>query len=207
MNEIIRDKSRINKTGEVFTPDELVKVMVDTLPEELFLPENDKNFLDPACGDGQLIIGVLTKKLGMGYSPTDAVATTYGVDLMPDNVEVCKERIRSLIKKHTKKSTVSSTVEHKIEKNIVCHDSLDWDFDNWCSNADTSIAQYFMKTLKSDYTKVTTSDMDIELLINGYKITKNVSYTIKKNGRILFSLERNKLEGDLEKALDFINGE
>ena len=92
MSQIERDKQRIQATAEHFTPTELVQNMIDSLPEELFT-DPTKTFIDPACGDGQFLGEVLIKKLENGIDLNTALDTLYGVDIMRDNVDLCKKRL------------------------------------------------------------------------------------------------------------------
>lgn len=50
----------------------------------------------------------------------------YGVDLMPDNISECKTRLLELIPPQEK-----AKAEIILNTNIVCADSLTWDFINW----------------------------------------------------------------------------
>jgi hypothetical protein len=100
MNAIERDRLRIKATGEIFTPTPLVQEVLDTLPTELFSDPN-KTFLDNSCGDGQFLGEILIRKLQhletQGIAVKDglpvALETLYGVDLMQDNVDLCRERL------------------------------------------------------------------------------------------------------------------
>ena len=92
MSQIERDEQRIQATAEHFTPTELVQKMLNSLPEELF-SDSTKTFIDPACGDGQFLGEVLIKKLENGIDLTVALDTLYGVDIMRDNVDLCKRRL------------------------------------------------------------------------------------------------------------------
>lgn len=119
-----RTKERTKQTGEVFTPRELVLEMLDKLPEDTWLPE--KTFLDNSCGNGNFLIEIIKKKIEKGLTIIEALNTTYGIDLMPDNVEDCHQRILDI---------VGNTEEHRaiVTHNIVCHDALNgWDYENWC---------------------------------------------------------------------------
>ena len=131
---IIRDKERVNQTGEVFTPTPLVNEILDKLPLDVFT-DPSKTFCDPACGDGQFLVEVLKRKLENGQDATVAMKTIYGVDLMPDNITFCKTRLRDVIKEYitigSPESELGGTVKGWISKNIVCSDAFDWDFDNW----------------------------------------------------------------------------
>lgn len=116
---IIRNKKRINITGEIFTPPELVNELLDHLPLEVW--QSGKTFCDPACGDGNFLEEVVKRKIANGISPTDAIKTTFGVDIMPDNVQACRSRLLSIVGKTPEHVNIVST-------NIVCADALTYDF-------------------------------------------------------------------------------
>jgi len=92
MSGIERDRLRVKATGEVFTPTPLVQEMLDQLSDILF-DDPTKTFIDPSCGDGQFLAEVLIRKLERGHDFEQALSTIYGVDLMSDNVELCRERL------------------------------------------------------------------------------------------------------------------
>ena len=117
MSGIERDRVRVKATGEVFTPTPLVQEILDRLPQELF-EDPTKTFLDPSCGDGQFLGEVLIRKLQAGSSFEQALSTTYGVDLMQDNVDLCRERLLC----------GRQDLRHIVEQNIVCADALTYDF-------------------------------------------------------------------------------
>jgi hypothetical protein len=92
MGEIERTAERVKASGEVFTPTPLVVEMLSRLPIELFGP--GKLVLDPACGDGQFLLAAKwVKVLHFGMSESAALAEIYGVDIMRDNVDLCKDRL------------------------------------------------------------------------------------------------------------------
>lgn len=92
MSRIERDRSRVKLTGEVFTPTPLVQEILNQLPIEQFTDPN-KTFIDPSCGDGQFLSEVVIKKMENGSTYEQALATTYGVDLMMDNCVECIRRL------------------------------------------------------------------------------------------------------------------
>ena len=92
MGGVERERARVKATGEVFTPTALVQEILDQLPEEVFA-DATKTFLDPTCGDGQFLGEVLIRKMENGSTYAQALNTTYGVDLMPDNVRECIRRL------------------------------------------------------------------------------------------------------------------
>lgn len=108
-----RDKLRIKQTAELFTPTNLVQEILDKLPQELFA-DPEKTFLDNSCGDGQLLSEVLIRKVENNIDFEKALSTIYGVDLMPDNVQLCRERLLC----------GREDLRHIVEKNIVCADAL-----------------------------------------------------------------------------------
>ena len=110
---VTKSKKRIKKTGEVFTPTPLVQEILDTLDQTVF-KDPTKTFLDPTCGDGQLLGEALIRKMENGSTFEQALATTYGVDLMQDNVDLCRERLLC----------GREDLRHIVEQNIVCADAL-----------------------------------------------------------------------------------
>lgn len=97
---IIRDKQRIKQTGEIFTPRFLIEQMVAKIPIDAY--QLDKKWIDPACGDGNFL--VFLKQLFMEFFkeqiPNDSDREEhilenmlYGIDIMPDNVDACKDRL------------------------------------------------------------------------------------------------------------------
>jgi len=92
MGEINRDEYRVKVTAEVFTPTDLVIRMLRECGADKFTP--GKTVLDPACGDGQFLVAVKwVKVLFHGMTESDALNDIYGVDLMRDNVDLCKKRL------------------------------------------------------------------------------------------------------------------
>ena len=82
---------RQKKTAEVFTPDKLVRQMLDKLPKEVW--KKGKTFGDPAVGNGNFLIHVLRRKIERGHAPLEALKTLYGVDIMQDNIKECRMRL------------------------------------------------------------------------------------------------------------------
>ena len=92
MGEINRDEYRVKVTAEVFTPTDLVIRMLHECGVDKFTP--GKTVLDPACGDGQFLVAVKwVKVLFHGMTESDALNDIYGIDLMRDNVDLCKKRL------------------------------------------------------------------------------------------------------------------
>lgn len=117
MSGVERDQLRIKATNEVFTPTELVQQILDQLPADVFQTPG-KTFCDPACGDGQFLGEVLLRKLQSGQEFETALSSIYGVDIMPDNIKLCQDRLLC----------GREDLRHVVEKNIVCANSLEYDY-------------------------------------------------------------------------------
>lgn len=113
MSGIEREQVRVKATGEVFTPTNVAQHMLNTMDQTVFL-DPKKTVIDNSCGDGQLIGEALIRKIENGIDFETALSTIYGVDLMQDNVELCRERLLC----------GREDLRHIVERNIVCADAL-----------------------------------------------------------------------------------
>lgn len=118
MSGVERDQARIRATGEVFTPTTLVQQALDKLPQELFLDAR-KTFLDNSCGDGQFLGEVLIRKVANGIAFEQALQTIYGVDIMQDNVDLCRTRLLC----------GRDDLRHIVEQNIYQADALKFSYE------------------------------------------------------------------------------
>ena len=99
----MKSRQRIIDHGEVFTPPGLVNDMLDLVAYECERIES--RFWEPACGDGNFLAEVLRRKLltvdkrnGGNREKWErdailAVCSLYGIDLLADNIEECRERL------------------------------------------------------------------------------------------------------------------
>ena len=126
-NQDILEKRKLRRkqTAEVFTPPHLVNQMLDKLHSNWSAEEN---YLDPACGDGNFLVEVLKRKLQNGKDELLAIGQVWGVELMEDNVELCKMRLLDMISEKNK--NIAKTI---LDKNIVCSSIFDWDIKKWKS--------------------------------------------------------------------------
>ena len=92
MSSIDRDKQRIQSNAEIFTPTDLVIEMLNNI--EIDRLGAGKTILDPACGDGQFLTAIKWVKVYIHQmTESDALEDIYGVDIMRDNVDLCKKRL------------------------------------------------------------------------------------------------------------------
>ena len=92
MSSIDRDKQRIQSTAEIFTPTDLVIEMLNNI--DINRLGAGKTILDPACGDGQFLTAIKWVKVYIHQMTEEAaLQDIYGVDIMRDNVDLCKKRL------------------------------------------------------------------------------------------------------------------
>lgn len=130
----IKDESRIDQLGEVYTPENIVNQMLD-MCQDNFKSERDvldKTYLEPSCGNGNFLVKIIERKLKVADKGENlkkvkldvfrAYATTYGVDIMPDNVEESKQRMLQMLEENesllSKLSSLEDTEQEKFIKAI-----------------------------------------------------------------------------------------
>jgi hypothetical protein len=120
MDKLVRSKERQQKHGEVFTPDFLVERMLAMIPEEIW---NDptKTFLEPSCGNGNFIIAIIRKKILHGSTIEQALRTTFGIEILEDNVRECRSRIYD---EFLMFETNQRELMEIVQANIKCRDFL-----------------------------------------------------------------------------------
>lgn len=61
------------KMGQWMTPEDIVNKMLDFAPVKWYAG----NILEPTAGNGNIVIGILNKKVALGMTPQQAIDTTY----------------------------------------------------------------------------------------------------------------------------------
>lgn len=137
----IKTKKRVADHGEVFTAEREVNAMLDLVKQET--ERVDSRFLEPACGDGNFLAEILRRKLAVvkeryRKNPADyekyavlAVTSIYGVELLPDNTQVCRERLLGIwnreyiaVCKKEANDECREAVHFILKRNILCGDAL-----------------------------------------------------------------------------------
>ncbi len=137
----VKSKQRVADHGEVFTAEREVRAMLDLVANEVIRIE--ARFLEPACGDGNFLVEILDRKLSTikGQSIDIrgeyeritflAISTLYGIDLLYDNVQECRERLFQVFDNQYTKSCYSQSsgpyrnvIRYVIENNIILGDTL-----------------------------------------------------------------------------------
>lgn len=125
----IKSKNRVKEYAEVFTAEREVKAMCDLIPSETW--ENiTSTFLEPACGTGNFLVEILSRKYSQCKTEKDglkALASVVGIDIQQDNVEECRERLlRQYIERFPNANELSVIIASGILKNnIICGNSLE----------------------------------------------------------------------------------
>ena len=123
-------KNRVKITAECFTPESLVNEMLNKLPSEIW-DDPTKSFLDNSAGNGNFLVQILERKLKQGHKPLQALSTIFGIELLPDNVEEMKQRLLDLLPLLSDDDLLKA--KDIIDNNIIAHDALTWDYENWKS--------------------------------------------------------------------------
>lgn len=141
MDKQIVSKKRVMDHGEVYTNSREVNAMLDLVKSET--ERIDSRFLEPACGTGNFLTEILERKLKVvrtkyGKTQLDyeryavlAISSIYGIDILADNVQECRERLFHIIDerytnlfKNTAKEKFRSTVRYILQCNIIHGDAL-----------------------------------------------------------------------------------
>lgn len=136
-----KSKERVRAHGEVFTAEREVKAMCDLVKDET--ERIDSRFLEPACGDGNFLAEILSRKLAVvkrKYSRSHldyeknavlAASSIYGVDILIDNVLACRDRMFAIWDKEYKavckkdcNDFTREAVKFILSRNIVCGNAL-----------------------------------------------------------------------------------
>ncbi len=100
---LVKSKKRVADHGEVFTPDWLVKDMLDTVAHEA--ERIDARVLESACGSGNFLVQIFGRKLEtvqskFGQSDFErrhhalfGLMCIYGIELLQDNAVECRANL------------------------------------------------------------------------------------------------------------------
>ena len=144
----IRTRERVRDLAEVYTHEREVNAMLDLVPDMFPSAEDtgnhDRTFLEPACGSGNFLEEILQRKLstvtvrsyGRGeryeHRILRCLASTYGIDIDPENVTESRDRLRAVISSHLDRDLntqapthgFATAVEAVLVTNIIRADTL-----------------------------------------------------------------------------------
>jgi len=141
MKSKVRSKHRVAQYGEVLTGKEIVDAMLNLVKQET--ERIDSRFLEPACGTGNFLTEILGHKLRVvekRYARVQleyeryavlAVSSIYGIDILEDNVQECRQRLfeifdaaYSRLYKSKTKEACRASVKYILDRNIIHGDAL-----------------------------------------------------------------------------------
>ena len=147
MESQIKSRQRVADYGEVKTSEREVNAMLDLVKQET--ERVDSRFLEPACGDGNFVVEILRRKLVAARKqatppknkkpvPSEferqsvmAIASIYGVDLLADNVELCRDRLFDIwnaeyeaVCRGESNEDCRRSVRFILSRNIICGNAL-----------------------------------------------------------------------------------
>ena len=124
----IKSKQRVTDHGEVYTHQREVNAMLDLVKHET--ERIDSRFLEPACGTGNFLVEILSRKLVVvktKYAKSQleferyvmiAVGSIYGIDILHDNITACQQRYSQDHSANDQQHVAVENVE--IVKGFVC---------------------------------------------------------------------------------------
>lgn len=140
-NEQIKSRERVSAHGEVYTAEREINAMLNLVKNET--ERIDSRFLEPACGNGNFLSSILSRKLAVvsrlyaknktlwQYNSLIAIGSIYGIEILHDNVLECRERLYNQFYEIYKKKFSNAidedfclSVRYVIDKNIVWGDAL-----------------------------------------------------------------------------------
>lgn len=192
MSGQVKSKQRVADHGEVFTNEREVKAMVDLVWEQFGDRKKiEATYLEPACGSGNFLVEILKRKLLLvkefdrkeksqaffEKNLLTAVASIYGVELLPDNAQECRERLFNLVLEHYPEKYQQNShfekmlknITYILSRNIICGNALDYVtnegktiiFTQWAWEDESIQCKYF------EYTTLLYNYKDITPLYNG----------------------------------------
>lgn len=189
LNErIIKDKSRVQNHGEVFTPKKIVKEMLNLEGIIRGTSVLRTTFLEPTAGEGAFLIEILRRKLELvnkeyndnltmyeNYS-LFVLTTVYGIELLEDNAQNCVMNIfevfyenygeQALFHNGKKKKSVLESAKTIISSNIsqgnfLTRKKIDGEL--------IVFSEWLPRELKTSKIIITRTEFTIEEIINDVK--------------------------------------
>ena len=192
MTKLIKSKSRVQKHGEVFTPDWMVKMMLSEPAIQAKLKDIRATFFEPSVGEGAFVTEILHQKLNHVDEISNksnwienalwVVASIYGIELLTDNLIIAKQNLVEVLIEHyqnfyqkelSRKSDLYKSARYIIDNNIVQGNALTQlnnsngliVFSEWEKRGDkVKQLQFTFKSLVDNQYKSFDLDRQLELL-------------------------------------------
>ena len=138
MEVLIKSRARVKARGEVFTANREVQAMLDLIPLEEFKTPFS-TFLEPACGNGNFLIGIFRRKMKYHNGLTEpddlyalkVISNLFAIEIDEENVLETKARMLECFEAEVssnRKPQFLRTARKFLDTNIVQGDFLNFDF-------------------------------------------------------------------------------
>lgn len=192
MTKLIKSKSRVQKHGEVFTPDWMVKKMLSEPSIQAKIKDIRATFFEPSVGEGAFVTEILHQKLNHVDEISNksdwvenslwVVASIYGIELLTDNLIMAKQNLVNVLIEHyqnfyqkelSKNTDLYKSARYIIDNNIVQGNALTYlnnsneliIFSEWDKREDkVRQLQFTFKSLVDNQYKSFDLDRQLELL-------------------------------------------
>ena len=192
MTKLIKSKSRVQKHGEVFTPDWMVKMMLSEPAIQEKIKDIRATFFEPSVGEGAFVTEILHQKLNHVDEISSrsnwvenalwVVASIYGIELLTDNLIIAKQNLIEVLIEHyqifyqkelSRKSDLYKSARYIIDNNIVQGNALTYlnnsnnliVFSEWEKRGDkVKQSQFTFKSLVDDNFNSFDINRQLELL-------------------------------------------
>ena len=172
---LVKSKNRVQKYGEVFTPDWIVKKMLSEPSIQNKLHDIHATFLEPSVGEGAFVTEILHQKLTYVDEISNksnwikntlwVIASIYGIELLDDNLIIAKQNLVEVLSQHyqnfyqkklSKNTDLYKSARYIIDNNIVQGNTLKYTtnsgdliiFSEWIKHGDkVSQRQFTFKSL------------------------------------------------------------
>ena len=142
----MENKKRIKDYGEVFTQKREVDSILNLVKNETLNLES--RFLEPACGDGNFLVEILSRKISILNSRFKkdkidfernsiiALSSLYGIDILSDNIEKLNIRLLDIFIKNYQDNfgeinpDFLKSIKYILKKNLKFGDALNYKIPN-----------------------------------------------------------------------------
>lgn len=142
----MENKKRIKDYGEVFTQKKEVDSILNLVKNETLNLES--RFLEPACGDGNFLVEILSRKISILNSRFKkdkidfernsiiALSSLYGIDILSDNIEKLNIRLLDIFIKNYQDNfgeinpDFLKSIKYILKKNLKFGDALNYKIPN-----------------------------------------------------------------------------
>ena len=190
--KLIKSKSRVQKHGEVFTPDWMVRMMLSVPAIQAKLKDIRATFFEPSVGEGAFVTEILHQKLNHVDEISNksdwvenalwVVASIYGIELLTDNLIIAKQNLVEVLIEHyqnfyqkelSRNTDLYKSARYIIDNNIVQGNALTQlnnsdelvVFSEWEKRGDkVKQSQFTFKSLVDNQYKSFDLDRQLELL-------------------------------------------